>query len=154
MPLIKNVDTENIRQDIAINDKASKSYVDAEIAKVHIDTTPLLPRDGSRSMTSDLDMDNNHILSVKNLNDHKVDDAYEVRVRDLGSVVNKEYLNEKFLKVDKNGNYFDLKQNTIKNCEPYYDGLFGDNSLVSKAFVDAEIANNQKMSFLQMEVKL
>ena len=128
---------ENIRQDIAINDKASKSYVNAEIAKVHTDTTPLLPRDGSRSMTSDLDMDDNHILYVKNLNDYKVDDAYEVRVRDLKSVVNKEYLNEKFLKVDKNGNYFDLKQNTIKNCEPYYDGLFDDNSLVSKAFVDA-----------------
>ena len=140
----KYVDTENIRQDIAINDKARKSYVNAEIAKVHIDTTPLLPRDGSRSMTSDLDMDDNHILSVKNLNDYKVDDAYEVRVRDLKSVVNKEYLNEKFLKVDKNGNYFDLKQNTIKNCEPYYDGLFDDNSLVSKAFVDAEIAKQPK----------
>ena len=140
----KYVDTENIRQDIAINDKASKSYVDVEIANVHVDTTPLLPRDGSRSMTSDLDMDKNHILSVKNLNDYKVDDAYEVRVRDLGSVVNKEYLNEKFLKVDKNGNYFDLKQNTIKNCEPYYDGLFDDNSLVSKAFGDAEIAKQPK----------
>ena len=140
----KYVDTENIRQDIAINDKASKSYVNAEIAKVHIDTTPLLPRDGSRSMTSDLDMDDNHILSVKNLNDYKVDDAYEVRVRDLKSVVNKEYLNEKFLKVDKNGNYFDLKQNTVKNCEPYYDGLFDDNSLVSKAFVDAEIVKQPK----------
>ena len=135
----KYVDTENIRQDIAIADKANKSYVDGEIAKVHIDTTPLLPRDGSRSMTGDLDINNNKILSVKNLNDHKVDDAYEVRVRDLGSVVNKEYLNETFLKVDKDGNYFDLKQNTIKNCEPYYDGLFDDNSLVSKAFVDDQI---------------
>ena len=140
----KYVDTENIRQDIAINDKASKSYVDAEIAKVHIDTTPLLPRDGSRSMTSDLDMDNNHILFLKNLNDHKVDDAYEVRVRDLGSVVNKEYLNEKFLKVDKDGNFFYLNQNTIKNCEPYYDGLFDDNSLVSKKYVDNEIAKQPK----------
>ena len=140
----KYVDPENIRQDIAIADKASKVYVDAEIAKVHIDTTPLLPRDGSRSMTSDLDMDNNHILSVKNLNDHKVDDAYEVRVRDLESVVNKEYLNEKFLKVDKDGNYFDLGQSTIKNCEPHYDGLFDDNSLVSKAFVDAEISKLPK----------
>ena len=144
----KYVDTENIRQDIAINDKASKSYVDGEIGKVSIDTTPLLPRDGSRSMTSDLDMDDNHILSVKNLNDYKVDDAYEVRVRDLKSVVNKEYLNEKFPKVDKNGNYFDLKQNTIKNCEPYYDGLFDDNSLVSKAFVDAEIAKPPKILLL------
>ena len=63
------VNTENIRQDIAIADKADKSYVDVEIAKVHIDSTPLLLRDGSRSMTGDLDMDENHILSVKNLND-------------------------------------------------------------------------------------
>ena len=46
----KYVDTENAKQDIAINDKSSKSYVDGEIAIVHIDTTPLLPRDGSRSM--------------------------------------------------------------------------------------------------------
>ena len=118
--------------------------MDGEIGKVSIDTTPLFPRDGSRSMTGDLNMDNNHILSVKNLNDYKVDDAYGVRVRDLGSVVNKEYPNEKFLKVDKDGNYFDLKQNTIKNCEPYYDGLFDDNSLVSKAFVDAEISKLPK----------
>ena len=65
--------------------------MDVEIAKAHKDSTPILPRDGSRSMTSDLDMDNNHILSVKNLNDYKVDDAYEVRFRDLGSAVNKEY---------------------------------------------------------------
>ena len=140
----KYVDTENIRQDIAIADKGDKSYVDGEIGKVSIDTTPLFPRDGSRSMTGDLNMDNNDILSVKNLNDYKVDDAFEVRVRDLGSVVNKEYLNEKFLKVDKDGNYFDLKQNTIKNCEPYYDGLLDDNSLVSKAFVDAEISKLPK----------
>ena len=140
----KYVDTENAKQDIAIADKASKVYVDGEIGKVSVHTTPLLPRDGSRSMTGDLDMDENHILSVKNLNDYKVDDAYEVRVRDLGSAVNKEYLNEKFLKVDKDGNYFDLKQSTIKNCEPYYDGLFDNNSLVSKAFVDAEISKLPK----------
>ena len=70
---------------------------------------------------------------------NKVDDAYEVRVRDLRSAVNKEYLNEKFLKVDKDGNYFDLKQNTIKNCEPYYDELFDDRSLVSKEYVDTKV---------------
>ena len=140
----KYVDTENIREDIAIADKADKSYVDVEIAKVHIDTTPLLPRDGSRSMTSDLDLDESHILYVKNLNDYKVDDAYEVRIKDLGSVVNKEYLNEKFLKVDRDGNYFDLKQNTIKNCEPYYDGLFEANDLVSKTYVDDVISKLPK----------
>ena len=38
------------------------------------------------------------------------------------------------------GDYdFNLGGQIIKNCEPYYDGLFDDNSLVSKAFVDAEI---------------
>ena len=46
--------------------------------------------------------------------------------------------------VDKDGNDFDLKQKTIKNCEPYYDGLFGKNDLVSKAFVDAEIGKLPK----------
>ena len=64
------VDVENAKQDIAINDKASKSYVDGEIAKVHIDTTPLLPRDGSRSMFGDLDIGGNNILSVENLVDY------------------------------------------------------------------------------------
>ena len=52
----KYVDGENTKQNIAIANKASKSYVDNQIANVQIDTTPLLPRDGSRSMTGDLDM--------------------------------------------------------------------------------------------------
>ena len=140
----KYVDTENAKQDIAINDKASKSYVDGEIAKVHIDTTPLLPRDGSRSMTSDLDIGGNNILSVENLVDYKDTDPYDYRVKDVKSVVNKEYLNEKFLKKDKNDNYFDLRQKIVRNCEPYYDGLFSDNDLVSKAFVQTEIAKLPK----------
>ena len=57
-------------------------------------------------------------LDIRTLEDYKEDDPYEKRVKDLYSAVNKEYLNEKFLKVDKDGNYFDLKQKTIKNCEP------------------------------------
>ena len=90
-------------------------------------------------MTGNLNMDDNNILSVENLTDYKEDDPLPVRVKDLKSVVNKEHLNTKFLKKDKNDNDFDLKQSIIKNCEPYYDGLFDDNSLVSKAFVDAEM---------------
>ena len=43
-------------------------------------------------------------------------------VKHLKSAVNKEYLNAKFLKKDKDDNYFDLRQNVIKNTEPYYDG--------------------------------
>ena len=112
----KYVDTANSKQDIAIADKANKSYVDGEIAKVNIDTTPLLPRNGSRSMIGDLDMDENHILSVENLVDYKDVDSYEYRVKDVKSVVNKEYRNENFLKkVDKDGReYYDVKQIVIK----------------------------------------
>ena len=136
------VDIKNAQQDIAIADKASKSYVDNQIANVQIDTTPLLPRDGSRSMTGDLDIDEHHILSVKNLTDHKVDDAYSDIVKDLKSVVNKEYLNQNFLKIK--GNYFDLNQKVIKNSAPHDDGSYDNNTLVSKAFVDAEIAKLPK----------
>ena len=136
------VDIKNAQQDIAIADKASKSYVDNQIANVQINTTPLLPRDGSRSMTGDLDIDEHHILSVKNLTDHKVDDAYSDIVKDLKSVVNKEYLNQNFLKIK--GNYFDLNQKVIKNSAPHDDGSYDINTLVSKAFVDAEIAKLPK----------
>ena len=138
----KYVDKENAKQDIAINDKASKSCVDGEIAKVHIDTTPLLPRDGSRGMTGDFDNGGNNILKVENLTDYKDTDPYDYRVKDVKSVVNKEYLNEKFIKkVDKDGKeYYDLKGNIIGNCEPYYDGLFTDNDLVSKKYVQVENA--------------
>ena len=136
------VDIKNAQQDIAIADKASKSYVDNQIANVQIDTTPLLPRDGSRSMTDDLDMDEHHILSVKNLTDHKVDDAYSDIVKDLKSVVNKEYLNQNFLKIK--GNDYDLNQKVIKNSAPHDNGSYDNNTLVSKAFVDAEIAKLPK----------
>ena len=136
------VDIKNAQQDIAIADKASKSYVDNQIANVQIDTTPLLPRDGSRSMTGGLDIDEHHILSVKNLTDHKVDDAYSDIVKDLKSVVNKEYLNQNFLKIK--GNDYDLNQKVIKNSAPHDDGSYDNNTLVSKAFVDAEIAKLPK----------
>ena len=118
----------------------NKKYVDGKIAKVHIDTTPLLPRDGSRSMFGDLDIGGNNILSVENLVDYKDTDPYGYRVKDVKSVVNKEYLNEKFIKkVDKDGReYYDLKQLVIKNSAPHDDGSYDNNTLVSKAFVQAE----------------
>ena len=143
----KYVDTENAKQDIAINDKASKSYVDNEIAKVvvgeDVNLKAYLPRDGSRGMTGDLDIGGNNILSVENLVDYKDTDPYKYRVKDVKSVVNKEYLNEKFIKkVDKDGKeYYDLKGNIIKNSQQYFDGLYtDDNDLVSKKYVDTENA--------------
>ena len=138
----KYVDTENAKQDIAIGDKANKSYVDDEIKKIpQIDTTAFLPRDGSRPMTSDFDNGGNNILKVENLVDYKDTDPYDYRVKDVKSVVNKEYINEKLIKkVNKDGKeYYDLKNNIVSNCEAYYDGLFTDNDLVSKKYVDLTV---------------
>ena len=126
---------------VRLGNATNKKYVTTEIAKI---SSRLLPLNGSKSLTGNLDMDNNKILKIENLTDHKDDDPYEDIVKDLKSAVNKEYLNENFLKVDKDGNDFNLKQRTIKNCELYYDGLFSDNDLVSKAFVDAEIGKLPK----------
>ena len=95
----KYVDTVNAKQDIAIGDKANKSYVDDEIKKIpQIDTTAFLPRDGSRPMTNDFDNGGNNILKVENLVDYKDTDPYDYRVKDVKSVVNKEYINEKLIK--------------------------------------------------------
>jgi hypothetical protein len=96
-------------------------------------------------------MEKRKLLNVKVLPDHKTDDAYETRVKDLLSGVNKEYVNENFLKKAVGGNHFDLKGFNIKNGEPFYDGLYGDNDLVSKRYVDLEtakqdIAINNKLS--------
>ena len=136
------VDIENTKQNIAIADKASKSYVDNQIANVQIDTTPLLPRDGSKTMTGNLNMGLKHILNIENLTDHNVDNDYLDIVKDLKSVVNKEYLNRNFLKIKEN--YYDLNQRVIKNSAPHDDGSYDNNTLVSKAFVDAEIAKLPK----------
>ena len=124
------VDGENIKQNIAINHNSQ------------IIGHGLFHLDGSKKMTGDLDMNENHILSVKNLTDHKVDDAYGDIVKDLKSVVNKEYLNQNFLKIK--GNDYDLNQRVIKNSAPHDDGSYDNNTLVSKAFVDAEIAKLPK----------
>ena len=97
-------------------------------------------------MTGDFDNGGNNILKVENLTDYKDTDPYDYRVKDVKSVVNKEYLNEKFIKkVDKDGReYYDLKQLVIKNSAPHDDGSYDNNTLVSKAFVNAEIAKLPK----------
>ena len=126
----KYVDGENTKQNIAINHNSQ------------LISNNLLHLNGSKKMAGNLDMDEHHILSVKNLTDHKVDDAYGDIVKDLKSVVNKEYLNQNFLKIK--GNYYDLNQRVIKNSAPHDDGSYDNNSLVSKAFVDAEISKLPK----------
>ena len=91
------------------------------------------------------------LLNLEVLSDAPVVGDNGDYVKDLRSGVNKEYLNEKFLKKDAGGVYFDLKGSNIKNGEPYYEGLYGDRDLVSKRYVDIQndsqdIAINNKLS--------
>ena len=72
-------------------------------------------------MDGDLKMGGNKILNVRLLEDYKVDYPCEVRERDLYSVVNKQYLNTKFLKVDKDGIFFYLKQKLVKKIANLID---------------------------------
>ena len=118
-----------------------KLYLDSDVLNQRAAANQYLKLDGSNKMGSDLDIDGNHILKVENLVDYKDTDPYGYRVKDVKSVVNKEYLNENFMKkVDKDGReYYDLKQLVIKNSAPYDDGSYDNNTLVSKAFVQTEI---------------
>ena len=65
-----------------------------------------------------------NITNLENLTDYKADDPLNYKIRDLSSAVNKEYLNTNFLKKDANDDNFDLRSDVLRNCEPYYDGLF------------------------------
>ena len=121
-------------------------YLDSDVLRKREAVKKYLKLNGNNKMTGDLDIGGNNILSVENLVDYKNTDPYGYRVKDVKSVVNKEYLNEKFIKkVDKGGReYYDLKQLVIKNSAPHDDGSYDNNTLVSKAFVNAEIAKLPK----------
>ena len=112
-----------------ISDESPISYSDARYLKL----------DGSKPMKGNLDIDGNNILRVENLTDYKDTDPYDYRVKDVKSVVNKEYLNENFMKkVDKDGKeYYDTKGRKITGTGPYNKDLFDHpDDLVSKAYVD------------------
>ena len=129
--------------DSLIEDGYFSLYLMSDVLNQRVAANEYLKLDGSNKMGSDLDIDGNHILKVENLTDYKDTDPYDYRVKDVKSVVNKEYLNENFMKkVDKDGKeYYDLKGNIIKNSQQYFDGLYtDDNDLVSKKYVDTENA--------------
>ena len=133
------VDDQDAKQDIAINDlssrKADKTYVDDEITK--IDLSQILKLDGSRSMTGNLNMNDNKITDLVTQDDVPITD-YPNALKDSKMAVNKLYVNENFLKLK--GDDYDLKGKRIKNTEPYGVNTFDTNDLVSKEFVEAEIS--------------
>jgi len=95
------------------------------------------------------DIERKNLLNVEVLPDAKIDDSLAITRKDFFSGINKGYMNDYFLK--KDGFNFDLKGSNITNGEPYYDGLYGDRDLISKAYVDRQdakqdIAINDKLS--------
>ena len=54
------------------------------------------------------------VFNLDTQDDFEDDDDFDTSARDLKSAVNKEYLNNKVLKKDKDGQYFDLRQKIIK----------------------------------------
>ena len=128
---------------------ATKGYVDNkvsdEISKIpNPDLSDYLKVNGSMtggSMTGDLNMGDNKITDLDTQDDVPITD-YPNYVKDAKMAVNKVYVNENFLKLK--GDDYDLKGKRILNTEPYYDGVFSTNDLVSKAYVDAEISKLPK----------
>ena len=111
----------------------------------------LVCESNQNSIDGNFDMDGKKLLNLRVLPDAPVVGDYDDYVKDLRSGVNKEYLNEKFLKNDAGGDYFDLKGSKFRHSEPYYDGLFGDRDLVTKEKVfiqddKQDIAINDKLS--------
>ena len=139
----------NLKDPTDDTDAANKGHVLQQVGKV--DLTAYLKRDGSQNMTGNLKMDKNYIEDLETPNDVPITDLANYQ-KDAYRAANKEYLRQNFLKKDENGgDDYDLRQKVIRNAEPYWDGLFNDNDLVSKAFVDAEIA---KLDVLKLDGSL
>ena len=140
--ILNNNKITNLGGPVRDDDAVNKGYVDGKV--VNVDLTGYLKRDGSLNMTGNLKMDKNYIEDLQTSNDVPITDLVNYR-KDAYRAANKEYLRQNFLKKDENGgDDYDLKQKVIRNAEPHRDGLFNDNDLVSKAFVDAEIAKLPK----------
>ena len=86
--------------------------------------------------SGDYDLQNKILFNVKTQNDVPDDSPYETIKKDYGSAVNKEYLNNKFLKKDKTGVYFDLKGYSIQNSEVYDPDSWNDKTITNKEYVD------------------
>ena len=117
----------------------TKSYFESMIPNP--DLSPYLKVDGSLPMTGDLNIGSKKITDLVTQDDVAISD-YPNYVKDSKMAVNKQYVNENFLKL-KDDDY-NLNGKRIKNTEPYGVNTFDTNDLVSKAFVQAEISKLPK----------
>ena len=85
------------------------------------------------------DMDNKILFNVKTQDDVPDDSDYNTIKKDYGSAVNKEYLNNHFLKRDKTGVFYDLRGLSIQNSEDFDQNSSNNKTLINKGYVDSSI---------------
>ena len=82
------------------------------------------------------DMDQKKIFNLETQDDVPNDSDYETIKKDYKSVPNKEYLNNHFLKRNKNGVFYDLKGFSIQNSEVYDPNTWDNKTITNKEYVD------------------
>ena len=85
------------------------------------------------------DMDNKILFNVKTQDDVPEDSDYVTIKKDYESAVNKEYLNNHFLKRDKTGVFYDLRGLSIQNSEDFDQNSSNNKTLINKGYVDSSI---------------
>ena len=138
-PNLNNNKITSLEEPVNYDDAVNKGYVGRKV--VNVDLSDYLKRDGSLAMTGNFNMNDQKITYLVTQDDINISD-YHNYIKYSNMAIKKEYARENILK--KDGVHYNLRRRIIKNCEIYYDGLFNDNDLVSKAFVDAEIGKLPK----------
>ncbi|KAL9954949.1 hypothetical protein ACROYT_G042540 [Oculina patagonica] len=83
-------------------------------------------------------MDKKKIFGLKTQDDVAVDADYDSYAKDLGSAINKRYLNQFCLKKNRDETTFDCVGLSLQNTEAYYDGLYNDLSIPNVEYVKLE----------------
>ncbi|KAL9958375.1 hypothetical protein ACROYT_G035381 [Oculina patagonica] len=78
------------------------------------------------------------VIGLKTPDDVAIDDSIENYSRDLETAVNKRYLNQFFLKKNRNETVFDCAGLSLQNTEVYYPSLYNDRSVPNVGYVSAE----------------
>ncbi|KAL9987284.1 hypothetical protein ACROYT_G001566 [Oculina patagonica] len=83
-------------------------------------------------------MDKKKIFGLKTQDDVAVDADYDSYAKDLGSAINKRYINQFCLKKNSDETTFDCVGLSLQNTEAYYDGLYNDLSIPNVEYVKLE----------------
>ncbi|KAL9981328.1 hypothetical protein ACROYT_G010017 [Oculina patagonica] len=88
--------------------------------------------------SGDYDMDKKKIFGLKTQDDVAFDADLDTYAKDLSSAVNKRYVNQFFLKKNRNETVFDCAGLSLQNTEVYYPSLYNDRSVPNVGYVSAE----------------